>query len=266
MPKNSYSAFALDFTREAGDIILEKFGQVIESQRKADRSLVTKIDKIINDKLIKMVKESFPHHRVLGEEASSGPIDSEFTWVIDPLDGTQMFFLGIPTFVTSLALVDSEGKVVLGVIYDPLGGKMYFAERGKGAILNGQSISVSQQSVKDLPETIVDVDLGCKGDHFNILPIVPRLVECGITVVNFGSTFYTSALVASGKLLADIYPGRYAHDAAAVKIIVEEAGGIVTDLFGKDQRYDQPIKGYLASSKQMHPFFLDFLEKSKITG
>ena len=252
-----YLEFAKEFSNVAGQVMIKYFNGSNEANYKSDQTIVTKADTEINELLISSVKEKFPDHSVDGEESKFGL--SNYVWVCDPIDGTAMYARNIPVAVFSLALV-IDGVPVLGVVYDPFTNNLYSAIKGNGAYKNGELIRVS------------DAMLGSQGcfSNFDVWPtadydIFDILKELGAKVwfVDLGSVIRASMCVATGDFCFSIFPGTVGKycDLAAVKIIVEEAGGKVTDLFGNEQRYDTNINGALISNGLVHSEIVDVVNK-----
>ncbi len=235
----------------------QSFTLGMKKQWKPDDSPVTETDLAINRMLITAVREHFPTHAVLAEEESAPVAGAEYVWVCDPIDGTIPFSHGSPTFVYSLALVH-HGASILGVVYDPILDRMVVAERGKGAYLNAQRLKAS--TADSLKNTPVGVGWG-KNSPYALSGVSNALTNQGAYPMNFGSITYMGMLVAIGEFTATIFGGRRSHDTAALKIIVEEAGGKVTDLSGNEQRYDQNIRGHIASNGTLHKELVDLVKK-----
>ena len=240
--------FAIDLARKAGALMKQSFTLGMKKQWKADDSPVTETDLAINRMLIEAVQKHFPTHGVLAEEESAPVAGAEDVWVCDPVDGTIAFSHGTPTFVYSLALVH-KGQSILGVVYDPILDRMVVAEHGKGAELNGEPIHVSPaRSMKSIP-----IGVGWwMGGIRNLGRLETELVQRGAYAMRLGSITYMGMLVALGEFAGTFFTGPDAHDTAALKVIIEEAGGKVTDLFGNEQRYDKPIRGHIASNGILH--------------
>ena len=253
--------FAEQFAREAGAIIRANFTLGMSKEWKADNSPVTKTDTEINARLIAEVRRFFPEYNVMGEEASDLR-GGEYTWVCDPVDGTIPFSHGIPICTFSLGLV-KNGESILGVIYDPFQDRLFSAAKGEGAFLNGQPISVSQKP--ELMSAIGNCEFHSSAPYDTSGLITNLEMQQGAKMFKLQSFIYPAALVATGEVAFSIYAYKFAHDAAAVKIIVEEAGGKVTDLFGNDQRYDQQIKGLIASNGVLHDQLVELAKQFTIT-
>ncbi len=253
-----YKKLALSLARQAGDIMRANFELGMKKDWKEDKSPLTVTDVQINDLVIQEVKKNFPNHNILAEEDSSLSGKSEYTWVCDPIDGTIMFSHGIPICTFSLALAKG-GVSVLGVAYDPFSDRLFTAEKGQGAFLNNKKIFVSTESKLD--KVVGEYEM-FKRAKYNINKVADHLTMVAeAKLMRLCSVVYPSCLVATGDLGFAIFPGNTAHDMAAVKIIVEEAGGKVTDLFGQEQRYDQPINGCLVSNGVLHQELLNLIKR-----
>ena len=242
-----YETFGLAFAKKAGKIIKQNFSLNMVKEWKADVTPVTDTDNNINSLLIKAIHKNFPGHSILAEEESH-LTDSDYVWVCDPVDGTIPFSHGIPICTFSLALVH-KGKSIFGVVYDPFSDRLFYASLGKGAFLNGKRIAVSGNN--NFVGAFADFEM-FKRAKYDVFELVENIIHEDSNLMKACSVIYPSMLLAAGEVAFVIFPHDTAHDAAAVKIIVEEAGGKVTDLFGKDQRYDRPIKGFIASNGLLH--------------
>lgn len=243
-----YQKFAEDIARKAGEIMKEYFTVGVAYETKADNTPLTIADQKINDLVINEISKTFPQHSINGEEGNHTVEKSEYLWVCDPIDGTKPFTLGIPVAVFSLALV-KDGEVIVGVVYDPFCDRMYSASKGNGCFLNDKKIEVSKRS--EFKGMFAEQEIYRPG-KYNIEPLVTELYGKDIRFMGLCAFIYPSALVAAGQIDFTLFPHITAHDVAAIKIIVEEAGGKVTDMFGNEQRYDQPINGALVSNGLIH--------------
>jgi fructose-1,6-bisphosphatase/inositol monophosphatase family enzyme len=251
-----YLEFAKDIAYQAGKIMLKYFNQNNGASYKGDNTIVTLADTEINSYLIKRVKELYPSHAIDGEEEQSGK--GNFVWVCDPVDGTAMYARHIPVAVFSLALV-INGVPNIGVVYDPFTDYLYTAIKGKGAYKNGKKISVNDYTLDDI-KTVCHCDMWSKA-KYNVCKVFEKLRN-KTRLNDIGSITKASCLVATGDYSLAIFTGtEHKHcDIAAVKVIVEEAGGKVTDLFGNEQRYDQSIKGALISNGIVHNEVIDVIK------
>lgn len=253
----NYLAFAKQIAYEAGKIMIKYFKVDNGASYKYDQTIVTNADTEINKYLIKKVKETFPTHSVDGEEEQFG--ESNYVWVCDPVDGTAMYARHIPVAVFSLALV-IDGVSTVGVVYDPFTNNLYSAAKGQGAYRNNERINVNNIELDDM-KSVCNFDMWPKADY-NIYDAVKELGKKTYFVA-IGSVIRACMCVANGEFNLAIFPGtkHKSCDIAAVKIIVEEAGGKVTNLFGNEERYDQNINGAIISNGKIHDEVISILMK-----
>lgn len=248
MENKDYLDFAKEIAYEAGKIMLKYFNAKDISSYKGDKTIVTLADKEINTYLINKVKEKFPTHSVDGEEEQFGK--SDYVWVCDPVDGTAMYARHIPVAVFSLALV-VNGESRVGVVYDVFTDTLYSAIKGEGAYKNREKITVNDYELDDM-RSVSNFDMWPEAEY-NLYDSIKELGK-KTYFVSVGSVIRGCMCVASGEFNLAIFPGtkRKNCDIAAVKVIVEEAGGKVTNLFGEEQRYDTDIKGAIVSNGKVH--------------
>lgn len=255
-----YLDFAKKLAYEAGDIMKKYFGKSPASKLKADDTIVTIADTEINSLVIQKVQAAYPGHSVDGEEESDLQ-GTEYIWVCDPIDGTNPFAMELPISVFSLALVVG-GKPIIGVIYDPFCDKLYTAASGQGAFVNDKPLAVSSAGFG--AKARVNVDWWPEADYDVLAPLQKLSREKNAYLLSPGSTTHMAALVAEGQFVASVFPGTKGKnvDIAAAKVIVEEAGGRVTDLFGHEQRYDGDLRGAVVSNGIVHDDIIRYLAES----
>ena len=253
--------FAIQTAREAGRVLAEKFGRAIRVTNKGDIDLVTEADIASERLIVERIRSYHPRHAILTEESGDvvalGDVDSEYKWIIDPLDGTTNYAHGYPVFCVSVAL-EHEGRVVVGVVYDPTRDEMFAAERGQGATLNGRSLRVSETS--ELNDALLctgfPYDVRDRGDfarHFR------NFIMRAQSVRRDGAAALDLAYVAAGRFDAFYEEGLRPLDVAAGVLLVEEAGGRVTHYDGSPFRiYTPPIA---ASNGLIHEAMLDVLRQ-----
>lgn len=249
--------FALNLAKQAGVIITKYFYIEHHRELKADHSPVTIADKIINKLVADGIKQQFPDYGFIGEEGGSFNEKAEYVWICDPLDGTIPFSHGVPVCSFALALLH-EGKPILGLIYNPFIERLYFAEANKGAFLNDRPIHVNNDDT--LTRGLVGICTWNRADY-DISKTFQKLISLGVNYQT-GSAAYLGALVASGDAVANIFPHGSPWDMAAVQIIVEEAGGKVTDMFGHEQLYNQKTKGAVASNGVLHDQLIEIIQRT----
>ena len=258
MQLDNHLAIAIRALKESGQIQKEWLGKDKKVEFKGEINLVTEVDKICEQRIIEIIKETFPEHNILTEETPMPEGSSSYRWIIDPLDGTTNYAHGYPCFCTSIAL-ELEGEIVLGAIYDPLLDELFTAHKGQGAFLNGERITVSltEQLTNALICTGFPYDLRESPEnnvgHFNNFIMEARAVR------RDGSAALDLCYVAAGRFDGFWELKLYAWDVAAGKLIVEEAGGSVTDFGGGGlDIYGQET---LASNGRIHEEMVRVLQK-----
>lgn len=253
-----YLDFAKEIALYAGNIMLKNYHNNINLNYKEDKTVVTLVDKQINRYLIDKVKKKYKNHSVNGEEESFQQ-PSEYTWVCDPLDGTGMYVNHIPVFVFSLALVHN-GVPIIGVIYNPSENKMYYAIKNQGAYCNGKKIAVNKKKLGDLGyKTNFEIFNNNIIDEISVIRELKKVSK----ISAIGSVARSAMAIATGDFSCDIFPGT-SHgncDIAASYLIVTEAGGKVTNLYGKEQRYDKSIKGAIITNGVSHNQIVEIVQK-----
>jgi myo-inositol-1(or 4)-monophosphatase len=258
MQRDNLLDLAISAVKESGRIQKEWLGKDKKVELKGEINLVTEVDRICEGRIIEIIKKAFPEHNILTEETPMPEGSSPYRWIIDPLDGTTNYAHGYPFFCTSIAL-ELEGEIVLGAIYDFLLDELFTAQQGKGAFLNGERIFVS--TTERLTEALL-----CTGfpydlrespvnnlDHFNHFIMEARAVR------RDGSAALDLCYVAAGRFDGFWELKLNPWDVAAGKLIVEEAGGVVTDFEGGPlDIYGQEI---LATNGRIHEEMIGVLER-----
>lgn len=221
---------------------------------------VTEADHAAEKAIFAVIRNAFPDHYILSEEAGDIPQDSNYKWIIDPIDGTVNFSKGIPICCVSVA-VEKDGEMILGAVYNPLMNEFFLAERGKGATLNDKPIHVSAQPelinacmVTGFPYTYLDTPNGP-------LQVFERFIRKGVPVRRLGSAAIDLCWVAAGRFDAFYEHKLQAWDSAAGFLMVEEAGGTVTDFEGNHYSPYQPH--LVASNGKIHTDLLAVVNNTK---
>ncbi|ALZ75978.1 inositol-1-monophosphatase [Rheinheimera sp. F8] len=225
---------AVRAARGAGNIIARACGQLdmVQTSQKGTNDFVTNVDKEAEQAIVQILRKSYPTHDIVGEEGGDyGSFNSEYQWIIDPLDGTANFIKGIPHFAVSIAL-RHNGKLDQAVIYDPLRGEVFTASRGGGAQLNGRRIRVTNAT--DLTGTILATGFPFKQKHHldAYTETFKTFFTTAADVRRSGSAALDLAYVAAGRLDGFWEIGLKPWDIAAGELIVREAGGLVSDFVG----------------------------------
>ncbi|MBU6232480.1 inositol monophosphatase [Patescibacteria group bacterium] len=262
-----------------GDIMLKNFQLGMKKKWKSDETPLTASDVAINKLVIDRISESYPKVRIIGEEGSHEVPDAEYTVLCDPVDGTIPFSLGIPVSAFCISVIKGN-QPLSAVIYDPFQKRMWVAEKGKGCRLYaGHECSVCEESPDPSyapsnewfpclggygePVTVskhqtVHRSNICmvwwKNSGYELHDVCKELMDAGAKWMNPCSIAYFGGLVASGELEATIFPGNCGWETAAMQLIVEEAGGKVTDIFGMPMKYGPKgqISGHIISNGLVH--------------
>lgn len=243
----------------AGDVIKNDFQLNMKKKRKADRTPVTVTDEAINQFVLEAFHADFPHIDMVGEEGSRQVAAAEYRAFCDPVDGTFPFSHGVPTSTFVLSVLREDTPLV-GVIYDPFMNRMWCGEKGKGAFLNGKRIQVSPHAT--LKDSRVCMIWWPKS-KYNLHEVCRRLMNVGSQWDYAASIALFGALAASGESEATIYPGQSGWETAAIQVITEEAGGVVTDVFGNTQTYGpkSEIQGHVVSNGIVHDELIRLIEE-----
>lgn len=251
--------FAKDLAYEAGNIMRKYYRADQQVEIKTDKhaftSPLTIADTEINDMVIERVKTEFAEDGVLGEEASWN-VDNLRLWVCDPIDGTSAYVIKVPASMFSIALV-VNGRPIVAVTYNPWVDDLYHAVKGEGSYRNNQHINVSSKNWEDSLHVT-----GTRGKVYRAVKEELRSVS-NISVYDTLGGVLKGCLVAEGAVDAWIFEHEGAHDVAATKLIIEEAGGKVTDIDGNDQAYDKPVNGTLSTNGLIHDELLAHIKKVK---
>ncbi len=258
---------AVGAARRAGDVIvrsLDRVGTLVVSE-KGRNDFVSEVDRAAEQALIAAIRKSYPAHGFLAEESGAAPGD-DYTWVIDPLDGTTNFLHGFPQFAVSVAC-RHRGRAEVAVVFDPLRGELFTAERGGGTQLDGRRLRVSQR--QDLDGALIGTGFPYR-ENRRWLKAYLAMLECVMQatagVRRPGAASLDLAYVAAGRLDAFWEFGLSPWDTAAGNLLITEAGGRVGSLAGGDYADGGHIlagspKVYAALARLLAPFLDDELRK-----
>ena len=251
--------FAIETARDAGGILLEKFGRKIKISKKWDIDLVTEADLASEALILERIRSHFPKHSILAEESGEAVVkggDPSWKWIIDPLDGTTNYAHNYPCFCVTMAL-EHNGEIVVGVTYDPTRDELFAAEAGGGATLNGKPIRVS--AIDKLSDSLLvtgfpyDIkDRKEPARHLHELLMLSRGVR------RDGSAALDLAYVACGRFEGFWEEGLNPWDIAAGTLLVKEAGGQISYFDGSPlDIYRPPLA---ASNGLIHDQMIDILK------
>jgi myo-inositol-1(or 4)-monophosphatase len=226
------------------------------SNKEGINNLVTEADHAAEKAIMEVITKNFPEHYILSEESGEIIQDSKYKWIIDPIDGTVNFANRIPICCVSIA-IEYNGEMILGAVYNPLMNEFFVAERGEGATLNDKKISVSKKEKVEVSCLVTGFPYTYLDEPNGPLEVFERFIRKGIPVRRLGSAAIDLCWVASGR-----FDGFYEHklqawDSAAGFLMVEEAGGKVTNLKGDVYSPYQP--GIVATNGIIHDEILEWI-------
>ncbi|MCG8566348.1 MAG: inositol monophosphatase [Desulfobacterales bacterium] len=244
-------SFLIQIITRAGEICLKEQESLTREdlEFKSPKDIVTTIDKKVEDYIVQAIGEAYPDHGIFGEETGQSQRDSEYCWIIDPIDGTTSFVHGQPFYCVSIAL-EKNNCPLMAAVNAPLLGQLFHAEQGKGAFLNNRPIRVSHRT--RLMESVMATGFACLRSDLkeNNLPHFNRIVPQLRDIRRFGSAAMDLCYVACGKVDGFWEMNLNPYDVAAGALIVQEAGGRVTDF---NNGKDYPEKGIIAANETLHP-------------
>lgn len=216
---------AIHAAREAGELLRKNFGMKLDVSAFESHDIKLDLDVRSQELITRLILDRFPDHAIYGEEGIAGNQESEFQWIVDPIDGTVNYFYNIPHFCVSIAL-RRAGEIIAGVVYDPIRDELWSAHGDGPALLNGVPCSVSPRT--QLSEAILSVGFSkTKVTIDSGLPLLEKMVYRARKCRLMGSAALDMAYVACGRLDAYIEQAVSLWDIAAGKLIVEKAGGRV---------------------------------------
>lgn len=247
--------YALAAANAAAEEILRYYRGDFEVELKADQTPVTVADRRAEEIIRRILLGEFPDHGFYGEEGGKEQEDADYLWLVDPIDGTKSFVGGYGMFSTQIALMH-RGRLVLGVSSAPAAGEMAWAVRGQGALLDGSPVHVSgKTSLSDASISTGNLQSMAKSDQWARLGRIFAMVN---RTRGYGDYYHYHRL-AAGQLDAVIESDVNILDIAALSVIVEEAGGIFTDLQGRPP--DLQTTSVLAATPGLHATLLDMLNE-----
>lgn len=251
---------AMIAAKASGEILIENLGKIKEINFKERNDHLTNVDIEAENEIKSLLKKAFPHHGFVAEESEAEAVHAEYKWFIDPLSSTVNYIHGLPHFATAIAL-QRDNDFILSVVFDPFFNELFYAEKGKGAFLNGKKIAVS--SVKDTNQAMIFLGILAKGqnkkqkideglEYFSqIIPHVSAFRRIGSTALQF-------CYVACGRADAFVENNNDIFAIPAGKVILEEAGGKLTDFQGNPWNLDS--KNILGTNGKIHQELQKYLQ------
>lgn len=243
--------FIIQVTKDAGEILLRHFrkDKSLVKLRKSVKGITTKYDIMVDTFIIDEITKKYPKHNLLTEETGAIDKGSEYTWIVDSLDGTVNFAYGNPLFSLCIALIKGD-ELILGTVYAPAIDGFYFVQKGKGAYFNNQKVYVSD--IKDLKKSYVFLCDGGETDRKRTGKMVSDLYHKVTDARKLGSAGIECAWIAAGRADAYITTKIRPWDVASGVLLVEEAGGKVTDFKGKPWDWKKRQSDLIFSNKKIH--------------
>ena len=247
---------AIEAVKDAGKTLIDNLNKVKTCSFKAKSDIVTEIDIKAEKLIISKIKKNFPDHSIHSEEEGLIDNKSSFLWVIDPVDGTMNYYHAASPFIVAVCLVENNIPLI-SAIYNPVRDQLYFAERGKGATLNNRKIKVNNNF--ELKNSVVMTHISSKKDaRVRTIIALDSIFNKTLHMRMFGSGLAAMTYVASGKFDVFFNISTHPWDILPGALIVEEAGGVVTDIQGKKINADS--KSVLATNGKVHADMLKLLQ------
>ncbi len=224
----------IEIAKSAGSVLKEGFGKNFRIEYKTNESnLVTEYDKKSESVIMEYISKKYPTHAILTEESGSFAGSSDYTWVIDPLDGTTNFAHGFPVFSVSIGVVRGT-EVIAGCVYDVMRDDLYFAEKGAGCYRNDTKLTVSSKDKVAHSLLVTGFPYDVANNPYNAAGIFSEFLKHARGIRRLGSAAIDFCFVASGAFDGFWEVHLNPWDICAGRLLVEEAGGIVTDFYGND--------------------------------
>ena len=264
----NYQQLCLGFLptiEQTGQYIQDQFNQreAINFQLKSKNNVVSEVDRHAEEILVEKAKQLLPQATFLTEEQTVSSKPGEYQWIIDPLDGTTNFYYGIPIFAISVALVH-HNKIVLGIVQDVMHNDTFYAWQGGGCYLNGvKTLCTPIETTNEvfIATGIPNYDFDYVSEYLSSLN---EIINSTRGIRRLGSAALELAYVAAGRFNAFFESGLKPWDIAASICLINESGGVVTDLLGgQNYLYGKSI---LAASQQVHPQLLEHLKSLSNTS
>ncbi|HEX9721840.1 MAG TPA: inositol monophosphatase family protein [Candidatus Paceibacterota bacterium] len=251
---------AIQAAKEGGEVLKAHFQTALQQRLKEDASIVTEADEEAEKKILEVIQAKYPEHNFLGEEGGELEAGSEYSWVIDPLDGTRNFVNGIPIFAISIALLKGEEHVA-SVVYNPLTEELFSAEKGRGSFCNGHQFHVSEHDARSAMITIGTSS--AKESKEMAAKVFSHALQYVGAVRYLGSAVLELSYLARGGTEGFINLGTKKWDYAAGTLLVLEAGGKITDFQGNP--WDLSKNYFIASNSVIHPQLLELIQSIQHT-
>ncbi|MCE5209605.1 MAG: inositol monophosphatase [Chloroflexi bacterium] len=251
--------YVIDLARKAGEILRQGFTEPHQIEYKGINDIVTEADRQSESCILGQIRGDFPQHTIVSEESGLLSGTDHDAWYIDPLDGTTNFAHGVPIYSVSIAYA-RNGRLVLGVVYDPMQNECFSAELGKGAWLNGKPIRVSQETDLNKSLLVTGFPASIRTSRVTNLDHFAWFSLHSMAVRRLGSAALDLVYVGAGRMDGYWETSIHSWDIAAGTLIVQEAGGLVTNLEG-DPDFFKPPYNLIAATPGIHHFIVEGLNR-----
>lgn len=255
---SQFTLFSLDLAKKSGEILMDYYAKKdVDFERKGYNDVATAADKESEKAIIEEIDKRFPEHSILAEESGATQKGAKYRWIIDPLDGTSNFKHKVPIFCVSIALEIDE-EIHCGIVYNPAINELFVAEAGKGAYFNDSRISVSDADQSEF-SLFATGFIPYPGVLEKNLKVFEHFMKTGHLVRRFGSAAIDLAYTACGRFDGFWEFNLNPWDIAAGMLLVEEAGGRVTDALGGKMTFESD--SIVASNGKMHEKMLKLIQE-----
>jgi len=256
MDTNQAKKISIECVKEAGKLLMENIDKVKEVSFKAKSDIVTNIDIQSERIIVDKIKTNFPEHSILSEESGFVDQHSEYVWIMDPIDGTMNYYHASAPFRVALCLTYKQ-KPIISTIYNPIKDELYFAEAGQGATLNDKKIIVNDNF--ELKNSVVMTHISSKKEaRARTILALDSIFKKTLHMRMFGSGLAAMSYVASGKFDVFFNVKTYPWDILPGALLVQEAGGVVTDIEGN--KITTESMSVLATNGKVHDQMLQLLK------
>ena len=251
--------FALETAKEAGSILIQHFGKISTIKRKStDVDLLTIADTESEVIILDKIKTTFPQHHIISEESDITKGSSEYRWIIDPLDGTTNFVHNLPIFAVSIGL-QYKDETILGVVYNPVADKCFWAEEGSGAFLNGKPINITSTNTLSNSLLVTGFPYIQDDRYEKCFALFKELYSRTQGIRRLGAAALDFCFVAMGRFDGFWEFGLESWDFCAGALILQEAGGKISDWDGSPMPFSG--KRVLATNGHVHGEMMEILKK-----
>lgn len=254
----NYKKFIISTAKEAGKIAASNFRIPQKTSWKGKNDIVTETDFKVNEYVVSKIKKYFPDHNIISEESPSLNNHGDYTWFIDPIDGTIAFSYGIPFFCAALALA-YKNRIIYSAIYDPVHEELFFAQKSKGSFLNGRKIEIKSNPPK-LKKAAISFGVWV-GAPYDLMNLRNEIASISYYPISTHSVSLAACYLTLGRIDGVIFAGSAPWDIAPLTLICEESGIKVTDITGVPWVPPNESKGAIAASSNLHKELMKLVRK-----